>query len=469
MAELLIKNGVIITVDEERRVIDRGYVLVDQGKIMAVGPMEQLDDGVTARTIIDADGNAVLPGLIDTHAHGGHSLTRTLGEHLEDGWEPMAEGIYHRFADREFWRAEGALAAAERLKFGITTGVSMIGNTARTGDLDVVEGHIAGTLETGIRHVAGMGCPNPPFPKTAYRWTGKDTYEEYTVTPQSAMEFVPLAMKAFHGKYIMCDFISMPSRVGRAPQNSDEQNIAQNRLTYAMAKEYGGVIHSHAFAGDMLFVKATTPEIFEMTISLAHSTGMSPEEVAIMAEHGVSVCHGPSTNANIMVRCPVTEMLKAGVNVTVASDASAPNRSYDLLKDIKIAQILQRQHFHDGHLIEAGKALEMITINGAQAIGREKELGSLEVGKLADIIIINVQEPHLAPFGIMPVQRLVYHATGADVSHTIVGGKIVMENRQLTQISQQKVIADAAAAFDTMCRRSGALQYAVENKKLWQV
>lgn len=469
MAELLIQNGVIITVNAGREIIENGYILVEHGKIVQIGPMEQLPPGVTADKVLDVAGNAMLPGLIDTHAHGGHGMTRSLGEHLEDGWETMAEGIYHRFSDGEFWRAEAALAAAERLKFGITTGVSMIGNTARTGDLEIIDAHIRGTIDTGIRHVAGMGCPNPPFPKTAYTWNGEDSFTEYTVTPQSAMEFVPKAMKAFHGKYALCDFISMPSRVGAAPQNSREQNIAQNKLTYAMAKEYGGVIHSHAFAGDMLFVQETTPEIFEMTLSLAHSTGMSPEEVAIMARHGVSVCHGPSTNANIMVRCPVTEMLKAGVNVTVASDASAPNRSYDLLKDIKIAQILQRQHFHDGHLIEAGKALEMITINGAKAIGKEKELGSLEVGKLADIIVLDVQQPHLAPFGIMPVQRLVYHATGADVCHTIVGGKVVMENRKLLTVSQQKVIADAAAAFDTMCRRSGVLEYAVNNPKLWQV
>ena len=105
----------------------------------------------------------------------------------------------------------------------------------------------------------------------------------------------------------------------------------------------------------------------------------------------------------------------------------------------------------------------------AKSMGKEKEIGSLEVGKKADIIIIDCHQPHLAPWGVMPVQRIVNHATGADVSHTIVDGKVVMENRKLTMADENKIISDAEKAFDLMCKRSGVLDYAVENNKLWQV
>ena len=110
MWDLLLKNGIVITMDGERRIYDRGYVAVEGDTIAAVGPMEQLPLQAQAAREIDCSGHAVLPGLVDGHGHGGHCLTRTLGEHLDEDWEPMAQEIYYRCVDREFWRAEGAWA-----------------------------------------------------------------------------------------------------------------------------------------------------------------------------------------------------------------------------------------------------------------------------------------------------------------------------------------------------------------------
>lgn len=467
MFDLLIKNGVIITVDSKHSIYNNGFVAVKNGRIAMIDDMAALPEELEAEKIVDAKGNAVLPGLIDTHAHGGHCLTKTLGEHLGDKWEPMAEGIYHNFSDNEFWRAEAALAASERIKFGVTTGVSMIGNTARLGDLDIIRSHIEGTLETGIKHMTGVGCPNPKWNKPARKWLGDNKFEAYEITPETAFDFTPKAMKEFNGKYDKCDFIVMPSRMGRDRNNTDELNIRQNKAMHEIAREYDVVIHSHAFAGDIEFMDKTSPEVFNTKMSLAHSTGMSPNEWEIMAKKGVSVCHGPSTNANVKVRCPAVEMLESGVNVLVATDGTAPDRNFDLLKDIKLFQFLHKGYFHDSSILNAGLVLEMITIRAARAIGKDKEIGSLETGKRADIIIINCHQPHLAPFGIMPVQRLVNHAGGADVIYTIVDGEIVMENRNLLLVNEDKVIEDAAKAFDTMCKRSGVLEYAVCNDRLW--
>ena len=469
MFDLLIKNGTVITVDEKHTIYKNGFVAVKGDRIALMGDMDSLDENITAEKVIDAKGNAVLPGLIDTHGHGGHCLTKTLGEHLGDGWEPMAEGIYHKFSDNEFWRAEGALAAAERLKFGVTTGVSMIGNTVRVGDLDVVQSHIEGTLETGIRHVTGAGCPNPVWNKPARKWHSLNEYTAYEVTPETAFDFTPKALKAFKGKYDRCDFIVMPSRMGRNRENPDELNIRQNKFMYQLSKEFDTVIHSHSYAGDILFMMETSPEVFDSKMFLAHSTGMSEKEWEIMAKHDVAVCHGPSTNANVNVRCPAVEMLENGVNVVIATDGTAPDRSFDLLKDIKLFSFLHKGFFHDSNMLHAGLVLEMITIRAAKAMGKEKEIGSLEVGKKADIIIIDCHQPHLAPWGVMPVQRIVNHATGADVSHTIVDGKVVMENRRLTMADENKIINDAEKAFELMCNRSGVLGYAVDNNKLWQI
>ena len=153
MWDLLLKNGIVITMDGERRIYDRGYVAVEGDTIAAVGPMEQLPLQAQAAREIDCSGHAVLPGLVDGHGHGGHCLTRTLGEHLDEDWEPMAQEIYYRCVDREFWRAEGALAAAERLKFGTTTGVSMVGSTPRVDSVQPLEANLEGSLSTGIRQL----------------------------------------------------------------------------------------------------------------------------------------------------------------------------------------------------------------------------------------------------------------------------------------------------------------------------
>ena len=122
MYDILIKNAVVITVDPEHHVYNRGFVAVKGDSIAAIGPMEKLED-VDAARVIDAEGKAVMPGLIDGHGHGGHCLTRTLGDQLEQ-WDAMAEDIYFRHTDDFFWYAEAALAAAERVKFGTLTGTA---------------------------------------------------------------------------------------------------------------------------------------------------------------------------------------------------------------------------------------------------------------------------------------------------------------------------------------------------------
>ena len=142
------------------------------------------------------------------------------------------------------------------------------------------------------------------------------------------------------------------------------------------------------------------------------------------------------------------EMLEQGVNLAVVTDGTASDRSYDLWRDMKNIQLLQRNRYKDGSLLPCGRVLELCTIEPARALGMDHLIGSLEPGKKADIIAVDVMQPHLAPFGVMPVQRLVYHAMGQDVDWVMVDGQVMMEHRRLTQVSEQAVLERAAAAFD---------------------
>ena len=149
-----------------------------------MSPWRSFPSGTGVRRTIDGTRLAVLPGLIDAHGHAGHCLIRTLGEQSTH-WISMANEIYDRFTDDFFRYADGALAAAERLKFGLTTGVSMMGSSSRCDRAELLDAHFEGSLKTGIRQFAGLGCAAPPWPKTIRHWQG-DSFREYEALPQDA-------------------------------------------------------------------------------------------------------------------------------------------------------------------------------------------------------------------------------------------------------------------------------------------
>ena len=167
----------------------------------------------------------------------------------------------------------------------------------------------------------------------------------------------------------------------------------------------------------------------------------------------------------VVVQC-VQVSAAAVVNVAVASDATSPDRTFDLLKDIKVAMTLQRTHFHDVKLMPPGKMLEMITIDAARLLGLEKEIGSLEAGKQADIILIDLNQPHLTP-AFMPAHRIVYEATGADVHTVMVEGKILMENRQVKHVDEGKILKDAEREAELMVKRSGVKPFMGMPRRFW--
>jgi cytosine/adenosine deaminase-related metal-dependent hydrolase len=196
-------------------------------------------------------------------------------------------------------------------------------------------------------------------------------------------------------------------------------------------------------------------------------TGISDEEIQILADTGTHVLSGPMTNAYINNRCPVVELLESGVNVAFCTDASAPNRNYDLLEKLRIGLWLHRTHFRDADVLTAGKALEMITIDAAKALGLESELGSLEKGKIADVVLIDVQKPHLYPLWHEPL-RLVYQASGHDVDTVIVDGQLLMENRQVFRVNEKRILADAQKEAEKMLDRTGFWKSSEMPEHFWK-
>ena len=453
MFDTLIVNAVIITVDRNNRVIDKGYAAVQNGKIAAIGSMQELSVYPQAKNVLDLSGHAVLPGLIDGHGHGGHCLIRTLGEHYDAEWDGMAEDIYYNCTDEEFWYREAVLAAAERIRFGTTTAVSMIGSTPRVDSILPVRANLAGSVSVGIRQFSGIGVPNGPWPKKNRIYEKDGSYYDTTVDTDHAIAVIEQSVKELNGVYERGYCICAPGRMGKRPGNTDEENIRQNREMYRIAENYHVPLHTHAYGGDVQFLYDTSPEVLTPSLSLTHSTGYSDREIDILAETGSWVFHGPTTYANANGHCRLMDMLKKGVHAAIVTDGTAPDRSYDLWRDMKNAMLIQRYNERNYGVLPCGTVLRMVTIEPAKALGIDHLTGSLEVGKSADLIAVDVQQPHLAPFGIMPVQRLVNHAMGQDVDTVMIEGEIVMENRKLIRVDEEKIIRDAGEAFDRMFHR----------------
>ena len=205
-----------------------------------------------------------------------------------------------------------------------------------------------------------------------------------------------------------------------ALQPSDRE---QARRVRAIASKYATRIHSDAFGGMIKLASQDEYGLLGPDVHLQHCHGLSMEEVQIVAETDTRIGHSPGPSA---FRCPVPELMQAGATVAVTTDGTSPRQSFDLFQAMRKAQLLQQVHFRDRAYLPPGKLLEMVTIDAARALGWEDEIGSLEAGKKADIIVINMRQPHLMP-NFMPVHRLVYEAVGNDVETVIVDGRVVME------------------------------------------
>ena len=159
------------------------------------------------------------------------------------------------------------------------------------------------------------------------------------------------------------------------------------------------------------------------------------------------------TWSNVVGHPKVIEMMEKGIPTVIVTDGSGPDRSYDLWRDMKNVQLFQRFRKKDAGLLPCGTVLRMATIEPAKALGIDSYTGSLEVGKKADIITVDMMQAHLVPFNVMPIQRLVYHAMGQDVDNVIIEGEIVMENRKMTLVDEKQALKNAQKSFEKMYDR----------------
>jgi cytosine/adenosine deaminase-related metal-dependent hydrolase len=459
MAEaLLVTEGLVVTMDPARRVIAGGAVLIEGGRIAAVGETAALRAAHPGVAELNAHGKAVLPGLIDVHAHAGHTLVKTMGGGDSARWTESVEAIYPRGATPEFWGADGALAALERLKAGVTTGLSVFGAYgSRTDEAAHALAHTAAYRRVGVRSVVCPGASPPPYPNSFIRWDGA-TPTERAITLDHQLRVCEELVAALHdgegarSRVMLCAPVAFSGRPGvteelaRAYDDTARQVRALSRslrVGFTQDGHKGGTVRAAAAAG-----------LLGPDALLSHCIDLHEDEIRLIAETDTKVAHNPSANFSIIGRCPAIELMAAGATVAIASDGTAPDRSFDMFRHMFQAMHYHRRHFRDPKVLPPGQALAMITCDAARALGMAEEIGSLEVGKRADIAIVALRQPHLWP-GDMPLFRLVCFAVGSDVETVLVGGRVVMAGRQVLTVEEDAVLEDATREISLAVQRTG--------------
>jgi len=461
MADTIISGAYMITMDPARRLIPDGAVVIDGGKIVAIGPRDEIEASHSAREVVRAEGKVILPGLIDVHAHAGHGLIKTMGMEQGNHWEDICGEVYTTASPPEFWYAEARLAALERLRFGVTCGVSLLGGgdtIMRTDDAAYGSAHCAGVADIGTRSVVAVGPTRAPHPRTYASRDAEDRATPYPVSFDRQMATCRALLDDWHGKQTLSVALLYPVLRDEHEQNMPAADYAeavrQAQAVRALSRERGVVFTQDGhWRGSVR--RAQKLGLLGPDALLSHCIDLHDDEITICAETQSRVAHNPSAIASVLGRCPATELIDAGAIVAIGSDATAPDRSGDMFRHMQQAMHYHRRHFRDPSVLPPGKALEMVTIDAAKALGMDQKIGSLEPGKAADLILINMQRPHLYPINMQPF-RVVYFANGNDVDTVMIDGKILLQNGQTVHTNQAAVLADAQREAERMIDRIGA-------------
>ncbi|MEM1945610.1 MAG: amidohydrolase [Candidatus Caldarchaeum sp.] len=442
MSRYLIKGGFVIPVDGRRRIIRDGCVLVADDRVEMVGSWEQLRPYMAGAEVVDAHGCVIIPGLVDTHVHLAQALLRgvvpdnlTLIPWLRD-WVWRLQGAY----DSEDAKASAALCILEMLKTGTTAFVEIHLHTRYgfNGIAELVE-------KSGIRGVLAKSVMDMQGYATSENILHPGMVEDREACIREFKEM----HRRWHGK------ADGRIQVWLGLRSAGAVSDRLYHETAALAQEYDTGITNHIaeVREDIEYYRkafgtgvAGFLERFNMLGErhiYAHCVWLDEEDIRKFADTGTTVSHCPSSNMKLGSGiAPVSEMLRHGVNVTLGCDGGPSNDTYDMIREMKTAALLQKARTLNPNAISAWDVLEMATRNGARAIGRLNQLGSLEPGKKADIVVVSLKRPSVTPVS-NPLSLLVYAASGEDVRDVMINGRFVVRNKQALTLEEEQVLRDA--------------------------
>ncbi len=425
--ELLIKPRWLITVDPSHRVLENHALAVQDGKILDILPVNQAGH-YQAEEVLELANHALLPGLINAHTHAAMALLKGLADDL-----PLMEWL-----QEHIWPAEGRWTDASFVEDGSRLAIAEMIRSGTTCFNDMYffpEATLAAVDASGMR--ASLGMIMIDFP-SAYATDSAD-YLRKGQQMHRASSAYPLITTTLapHAPYTVSD----------PPLQAIREQARQLQVPIHM--------HVHETAGEVRDAIAQNGErplarlqrlgLLDEHFIAVHMTQLDDEEISLLAASGTHVIHCPESNLKLASGfCPVAKLLAAGVNVALGTDGSASNNDLDMLGEMRTAALLGKAVAADASAVSATQALRMATINGAKALGLEAVTGSLETGKAADMIAIDLGGLESQPL-YDPVSHLVYCTSRNQVIHTWVAGKALMKQRKLTTLDEPALIANAQA------------------------
>ena len=424
--DCLIDNGTVVTMDGAGTCIKDGAVAVKDGRIKAVGPSDELRS-LTAREIIDARGGLIMPGLVNTHTHLPMSLFRGLADDL-----PLEQWL-----NQHIFPAEAAHITPRTVSLGTRLSLAemLLGGTTTCCDGYFLAHSVAEAVDdVGLRAILGQGvidfpAPGVPDPKQKIR-----TASEFTAQWKAHSTLIQPSIFC-HSPYT-CSAETLRA----AKQAADKLGV---HFQIHVAETQNEARQCRQTNGCSPVQYLDRLGVLDPGTLLIHAVWVDQEDIQIMARSGVGVAHCPESNMKLASGvAPVPDMLDAGIAVGLGTDGCASNNDLDLWSEMDMAAKLHKVHRLDPTVMDAETVLRMATIEGARALGLEREIGSLETGKQADLIVLDLNRPNLAPL-YHPYSHLVYAVHAADVRHVMVSGGLLVRDRRLLTIDLDAVIGEA--------------------------
>jgi 5-methylthioadenosine/S-adenosylhomocysteine deaminase len=398
-------------VDASDATLDKHSLVIADGRIAALLPRAEAETQIEAAKTLELPGHVLIPGLINAHTHSPMSLLRGLADDLplmtwlhEHIWP--AEG---RWVDQEFVADGTRLALLEMLRGGITCFNDMYFHADVTARV---------CAEAGMRVLAGMIVVDFPtrYADNAdeYLRRGLELYDHYRDHPLVRPAFAP------HSTYAVSE-----APLERVRTLADELQVQVHIHLHETRDEVMQVLRTH---GERPIARLDRLGLLGPQLVAVHMTRLEDEEIARLAETDTQVVHCPESNLKLASGfCPVADLIDAGVNVALGTDGAASNNDLNLLGEMRTAALLAKGVSGRANAVPAEQALRMATWNGAKALGLEREIGSLEVGKAADVVAVDLSDPHTQPM-YHPCSQLVYAASSHQVRHVWIRGRQVLRN-----------------------------------------
>jgi 5-methylthioadenosine/S-adenosylhomocysteine deaminase len=447
---LILSGGWVVTMNDRREVLEGAAVLVVGDRIAEIGSLGTLQQRNREARVIDCTDSIIIPGLVNTHTHLFQTLLKGLGDDLPlRKWfacmtAPAAVHLTHN--DAYVGALQGCI---ESLRSGVTTLVDFMYVHPRP---DLTEAVLTAFEESGIRGFVARGFLN----------------EGVDLGVPAALIETPAAALADARRLI--EKHNRPGarvNIGIAPCMAWGVSAESLRETRKLSDETGALVTVHV--AETPFFVSHSLESYGMSdtewmgdvgllnpkVLAVHCVECKSHDIRLLRHHDVKISHNPCSNMYLgSGLAPIPEMVLAGLTVSLGSDGPASSNNHSIIQAMKFAALIQKGFHRDATIMTAEKCLEMATIDGARAVGLEGSIGSIEVGKKADIAVVDCTDPFVGPIH-NPVSALVYSALGHEVKTVLVDGQVVMEDRVIRTVDATRVRGVSQAAADALAQRAG--------------